>query len=196
MLLCQLQQGIQGFNNFDFVKLRKARNVIKLSKLLARIWCFSTQHLLLRLNTLEWVKQGLRLCSMGFSSYFTIRCFVRVRKSKQPLNYSLRRSFSFLDRPPVERPSKQLQSYMQQGLPFLDGCLISSRYIKVKPRVLYSYVKNFLFYSTASKRPSKPHSNIVIPRFTPYLVNTCLVKLRKTNIRFTFFKAVRKTNIY
>lgn len=29
MLLCQLQQGIQGFNNFDFVKLRKAR-ILKL----------------------------------------------------------------------------------------------------------------------------------------------------------------------
>jgi len=27
--LCQLQQGIQGFNNFDFVKLRKAR-ILKL----------------------------------------------------------------------------------------------------------------------------------------------------------------------
>lgn len=59
------------------------------------------------------------------------------------LNYSLRRLFRFLDVQPVERPSKQLQSYMQQGLPFLDGCLISSRYIKVNPWVLYSYVKNF-----------------------------------------------------
>lgn len=55
-------------------------------------------------------------------------CVATCRKTA--LNYSLRRLFSFLDRPPVERPLKLPLSYIQQGFQLFDGCLILSRIFK------------------------------------------------------------------